>query len=110
MTNIHLFNNRYVRETSAATLLRSYPVYVLPSELKISEIKKMLTIMNISLSEELAGKLEFFTNAMAHRCNNDTTLEEIAARNNNSPNLIVDLQFKAEELFNEVTVKELTAK
>jgi hypothetical protein len=47
---------------------------------------------------------------MTHRCSNDTTLEEIAARNKNKPNFIIDLQFKAEELFNDSTVKELTAK
>ena len=74
-------------------------------------MKNLITIMGVTLNKDSIAGLGFFVDGMGHRCNNDTTLEEIAKQNSSRhPNSIVDLQFNAEELFNDSTVKDLTNK
>lgn len=76
-------------DRSAIQLLRSSPVFMVPGEMKVHGLKKLISVLDVPLDEQTAKNIELFTNAMGTKLNNDATIEEIS----NGP--ILDIQFVA---------------
>ena len=72
--DVKLFGTRYQLHNCAMGVICSHPVYLLPAELKISEVRNLLSILGVHPNKHSIEGLGFWTEGMGLRCTNEDTL------------------------------------